>query len=108
MSEIPDSWKPFTAEDLEPNWTFDWADNDDAERYARDQEFRHRQKQREKQREKNMPAIDEDWHRSFKPWGLLEEEAEANDPYHRICIWCGKLCDSLEALDEHEDECAPD
>jgi hypothetical protein len=28
------------------------------------------------------------------------------DP-HLICIWCGKVCDDLEALDTHEEECEP-
>ena len=31
----------------------------------------------------------------------LDEEAT------RFCIWCGKLQDSIEELEEHEDLCAP-
>jgi hypothetical protein len=25
----------------------------------------------------------------------------------RICIWCGKVCETIEALDLHEEECEP-
>ena len=38
----------------------------------------------------------EDWCR--------DEDAEQAT---RICIWCGKICESIEALDLHEEECEP-
>lgn len=37
-------------------------------------------------------------------------EADKFDPrlgnkYETVCIWCGVTCVSVEALEEHEDEC---
>jgi hypothetical protein len=39
------------------------------------------------------------------PWATFRD-AEA-DEVERICIWCGKVCDSVEALDAHEADCEP-
>lgn len=35
-----------------------------------------------------------------------EDEVEEADP-HLMCLWCGMVCDDLEALDLHEEECEP-
>ena len=45
------------------------------------------------------PEIDpvEDW--------VRDEDDE--EPLTRMCLWCGKVCESLEALDLHEEECEP-
>ena len=54
---------------------------------------------------------------SPRPWDEvrqalgLQPQAEEVEPVpevDRICIWCGKVCESLEALDLHEDDCAPE
>jgi hypothetical protein len=37
---------------------------------------------------------------------LNEKERREADERTRICIYCGKVCESLEALDLHEEECA--
>ncbi len=50
--------------------------------------------------------------RTFLLWEELEKRAmnkheeQQRDEQTRICIWCGKVCESVEALEEHEDECA--
>ena len=41
---------------------------------------------------------------AVEEWLADEEEVEEAS---RICIWCGKVCDSIEALDAHEEECEP-
>lgn len=41
------------------------------------------------------------------PFGPEElDEPEEADP-HLMCLWCGMVCDDLEALDLHEEECEP-
>jgi hypothetical protein len=89
-------WKPEVPEDEEalPEW---W--NDDAERYARYQEFQAKQ---------------DEWNRQYKPWVLIEQDAGGpgynvlwGDP-DTVCIWCGEQCLTLEKLEEHEDACAPE
>ena len=37
---------------------------------------------------------------------LAEPEPEEADPL-LMCLWCGKVCDDIEARYAHEDECAP-
>lgn len=46
------------------------------------------------------------------PGATLEEEADEADEADEddlllMCLWCGKLCTDHDALDLHEDECAP-
>ena len=41
---------------------------------------------------------------AVEEWLADENEVEEAS---RICIWCGKVCDSIEALDLHEEECEP-
>ena len=44
----------------------------------------------------------------YKPWTKID--AETPDPdaeaLSRVCIWCGITCESIEALEEHEETCA--
>jgi hypothetical protein len=50
--------------------------------------------------------------RKIRTWEQIEAEAKAEEEAKqaeeasRICIWCGKVCESVEALEVHEDECA--
>lgn len=37
---------------------------------------------------------------------LNEKERQEAEERERVCIWCGKVCESLDALAEHEDDCA--
>ena len=37
---------------------------------------------------------------------LNEQERQEAEERERVCIWCGKVCESLDALAEHEDDCA--
>jgi hypothetical protein len=37
---------------------------------------------------------------------LNEQERQEEEERTRICIWCGKVCESVEALATHEDDCA--
>jgi hypothetical protein len=43
----------------------------------------------------------------FKPWTQIDEETP--DPeaeaLSRVCIWCGITCESIEALEVHEETC---
>ena len=46
----------------------------------------------------------------YRAWTEVEEAAaiaEYGGPSETICIWCGQQCHSLEALEGHEEECAP-
>ena len=36
---------------------------------------------------------------------LTAKERAAEEERARICIWCGLLCDSIEALEAHEEDC---
>lgn len=50
--------------------------------------------------------------RKIRTWEEIEQEAlnerERLDAEERelICIWCGKVCESTDALADHEEECA--
>jgi hypothetical protein len=44
--------------------------------------------------------------RSYLPWPDIEKKYP--DPADTICIWCGHQCGTPEALEEHEDACAPE
>lgn len=37
---------------------------------------------------------------------LNERERREADERERTCIWCGQVCESLDALAVHEDDCA--
>ena len=37
---------------------------------------------------------------------LNEKERQEAEERERMCIWCGKVCESVDALAEHEDDCA--
>jgi hypothetical protein len=47
------------------------------------------------------------------PWTIEEVDADTGmtafdqeeEERTRICIWCGKICESIPALEEHEAEC---
>ena len=45
----------------------------------------------------------------IRPWSLVEAQEMMKDPdleeATRICIYCGKVCQSVAALEEHEDDC---
>jgi hypothetical protein len=45
------------------------------------------------------------------PGATPEEEVDPDEPDEAdlalMCLWCGKLCADHDALDLHEDECAP-
>ena len=43
----------------------------------------------------------------FNPRHLRWATYVENMADRKRCIWCGKQCEDQEALDEHEDECAP-
>jgi predicted dinucleotide-binding enzyme len=54
-------------------------------------------------------ALDEErviraWH-EIEQAALNQRERELAEERTRICIWCGKVCESVAALAEHEDEC---
>jgi hypothetical protein len=37
---------------------------------------------------------------------LNEQERREAEERERVCIWCGKVCESVDALAVHEDDCA--
>lgn len=37
----------------------------------------------------------------------LPEPESSDEDLHLMCLWCGKVCDDIEARYAHEDECAP-
>ena len=45
--------------------------------------------------------------RTYAPWSEIEKRLDVadEDEAARICIWCGAVCESIEALDEHEVGC---
>ena len=36
-----------------------------------------------------------------------EPPESSDEELHLLCLWCGKVCDDIEARYAHEDECAP-
>jgi len=54
--------------------------------------------------EEDQAAADliEEWDRTYSSWSDVEH-ADAE----RFCIWCGIECESVAALETHEEECAP-
>jgi D-hexose-6-phosphate mutarotase len=44
------------------------------------------------------------WEEKEKEALSVKEQAEEEERA-RVCIWCGHLCESLEALEEHEAAC---